>query len=417
MAEQQENTEGIQDTCTLVRDQTAIIIAADEGLTRVLGWQQDDVVGKPSTNLIHPDDQNGAVAAWFEMLEHPGGSTSWQGRYRTAAGSWQWVLCTNTNHLADPDQPRVVTVMTPVDVSVEDIAEELRVRKQLLSRLADAIPVGLMQFDCSGAVTFTNDQLHELVGVSDADTVDEQLGTLLPQDRAALQTAISAVLRDQTIAPVELHFRVPGEASEPVVRVCELSLRPLTDSAGMVNGGIACLSDVTARVQVRRDLQIRASTDALTGCLNRPAILEFLELAAERAREHDSGVAVLYIDLNSFKGVNDLHGHATGDSVLVELATRLRATIREGDEIGRLGGDEFLVVCPDVGSRTVAELIAERARTGAQGEILSKGVRVSWAASVGMAWANEEIRGADLVAEADNAMYAAKSRLADAARP
>lgn len=415
MTEQQEPP-AAEETCTLVRDQTAIIIAADAGLTRVLGWQPDQIIGKPSTNLVHPDDQNSAVAAWFEMLEQPGGSTTWRGRYRTAAGDWRWVMCTNTNHLSDPDEPRVVTVMAPVDVVVDDIAEELRVRKQLLSRLADVIPVGLLQFDRSGVVTFTNDQLHELVGVPPAATVEQQLSTVRPEDRLALQAAVSAVLNDEPVAPVELQFVQPNVDTEPASRVCELSLRPLTDSAGKVNGGIACLSDVTASVQLRRDLQVRASTDALTGCLNRPAILEFLDLAAERARRQDSGVAVVYLDLDDFKDINDRHGHATGDTVLTELAAGLRATIRDGDEVGRLGGDEFLVVCPDVGSGNVADLIAERIMAALQGEIARNGTAVRWTASMGTAWANGDIRPADLIADADGRMYAAKARLAEGSR-
>src|SRR5439155_20058487 len=132
-------------------------------------------------------------------------------------------------------------------------------------------------------------------------------------------------------------------------RVFQVSLRPLTDDIGRVSGAIGCLSDVTDSVQLRRTLELRATVDKLTRCLNRAATLELLDLLLS-VRAIGDGVAVVYVDLDQFKAVNDCFGHATGDAILAEAARRLRNAVKDADAVGRLGGDEFLVVCPGVAS-------------------------------------------------------------------
>src|SRR5438270_702509 len=133
-------------TSRLIRNQAGMIIEVDDAITQVLGWQPADLIGSPSTTLIHSEDQPSAISAWFAMLAEPGGTNSWEGRYRTASGGWQWVRVSNTNHLEDADDPHVLTTLTAVTAERAGLAEELRSRKQLLNQLAAAPPVGLGQF-------------------------------------------------------------------------------------------------------------------------------------------------------------------------------------------------------------------------------------------------------------------------------
>ena len=310
----------------LTRDAAAIITYVDEGIVDMLGWTPEQLVGLPSTKFLHPEDQPSAIAAWMEMITEPGSIRVWRGRYRAADGSWRWVETVNENHLDDPEEV-VRTSMTRVTVEQVGIEEELRARTQLLSRLSDALPVGLVQIDASRTITFTNDQLHAIVGAPPAATIDALLAGVVADDQPLLDAALTAVLADQPVDDVELRLEAPAR------RVCLLSLRALTDGEGNVSGAIGCISDVTDRVNLRRELEIRASVDTLTSCLNRAATIELLDMTLARHDGNGPGTAVVFIDLDRFKSINDVLGHAAGDRLLVTAAERLRATVRGSIEL------------------------------------------------------------------------------------
>jgi diguanylate cyclase (GGDEF)-like protein/PAS domain S-box-containing protein len=385
----------------LTRDAAAIITCVDEGIVDMLGWTPEQLVGLPSTSFIHPEDQPSAIAAWMEMVTEPGAVRVWQGRYRAADGSWRWVETVNENHLEDPEEV-VRTSMTRVAVEQVGVEEELRARKQLLSRLSDALPVGLVQIDARRNITFTNDQLHAIVGAPPAATIDALLAGVVADDQPLLDAALTAVLADQSVDDVELRLEAPAR------RVCLLSLRALTDGDGNVSGAIGCISDVTDRVNLRRELEIRASIDRLTSCLNRAASIELLDITLARHDGNGPGTAVVYIDLDQFKPINDFLGHAVGDRLLVTAAERLRAAVRGVDRVGRLGGDEFLVICPGVESAARALEIGERLAGVLDVEVDIGPDVVRLKASVGVAWTVEVIDADSLIAQADLAMYTSK---------
>ena len=385
----------------LTRDAAAIITCVDEGIVDMLGWTPEQLVGLPSTSFIHPEDQPSAIAAWMEMVTEPGAVRVWRGRYRAADGSWRWVETVNENHLEDPEEV-VRTSMTRVTVEQVGVEEELRARKQLLSRLSDALPVGLVQIDARRTITFTNDQLHAIVGAPPAATIDALLAGVVADDQPLLDAALTAVLADQSVDDVELRLEAPAR------RVCLLSLRALTDGDGNVSGAIGCISDVTDRVNLRRELEIRASIDRLTSCLNRAASIELLDITLARHDGNGPGTAVVYIDLDQFKPINDFLGHAVGDRLLVTAAERLRAAVRGVDRVGRLGGDEFLVICPGVESAARALEVGERLAGVLDVEVDIGPDVVRLKASVGVAWTVEVIDADSLIAQADLAMYTSK---------
>ncbi|MEY2463741.1 MAG: hypothetical protein QOH64_1879 [Acidimicrobiaceae bacterium] len=396
-------------TVHMTRNPVGVITSVDDTIVELLGWRPDQVVGELSTKFVHPEDHATAIAAWLEMVTSPGLTRVWRGRYQTSAGAWKWVE--TVNRFEESDDPVVYTSMNHVTVEQATVEEELRAREQLLSRLSDALPVGLVQIDVSGHVTFTNDQLHAIVGVPPAATIEAQLAAVVVEDRSLLETAIAAVLSDQPVDDIEIRLLL-AVADAPTApdahRVCMLSLRALTDGDGIVSGAVGCLSDVTYRVLLRRELEVRASVDKLTSCLNRAATLELLERTMVTPDETCKGNAVIFIDLDRFKSVNDRFGHAAGDSVLMATADRLRAAVRGCDQIGRMGGDEFLVVCPGVDSSALAVTIAERIATAMTTTVdLGRGP-VELRASVGVAWTAEALHPDTFIAQADSAMYESK---------
>jgi diguanylate cyclase (GGDEF)-like protein/PAS domain S-box-containing protein len=393
----------------MTRDAVGVITSVDDGVTEMLGWRPDQLIGSPSTRFVHPADQGSAVAVWLDMVTSPGIARAWRGRYQNADGAWIWLE--SVNCLEDGDVPVVFSSLTRVTGEEVGIEEELRAREQLLSRLSDALPVGVIQFDLTGNVTFTNDRLHAIAGVGQAATIGAQLSTVIADDVPALQVALAAVLADQVVDDIEIRLNLPSRAepgSGPAARVCVLSLRALTDSVGAVNGAVGCLSDVTDRAQLHRELEIRASVDSLTACLNRGAIIEVLERTIATPHRKRDGTAVVFLDLDRFKAVNDRFGHAAGDRLLVAAANRLRSALRDCDRVGRLGGDEFLVVCPRVKSAAHARTIARRIADAMSSTVDIGPAAVELHVSVGVAWTAEPLDADEFIEQADRAMYESK---------
>ena len=157
-------------------------------------------------------------------------------------------------------------------------------------------------------------------------------------------------------------------------------------------------------------LSRRASQDALTGLPNRAAFTELLSGALARRRSSRTDVAVLFIDLDGFKAVNDTLGHSSGDELLVRTGERIRSAVRENDVVSRLGGDEFVVLCPDIDSIDTAVSVARRiaAQLGSPYHLGVQDTTIS--ASIGIAMAAPGVTNADeTVRRADIAMYEAKS--------
>jgi len=161
--------------------------------------------------------------------------------------------------------------------------------------------------------------------------------------------------------------------------------------------------------QYRSQLAHKASHDPLTGLVNRSAALAHLDRSISLAERHNTEFAVLFIDLDGFKAINDQHGHHAGDAVLVETAKRLKASLRAGDIVGRLGGDEFLVVTETIADRSMTAQLGERLLTAVSQPIQLDHTQVRVSASVGVAIAPAQHRSAeDLLADADSALYRAK---------
>lgn len=164
---------------------------------------------------------------------------------------------------------------------------------------------------------------------------------------------------------------------------------------------------VSARyAQLDTEAEGRSRRDPLTGLPNRAAVLEMLWLALMRA---DRDVAVLFVDLDGFKGINDTMGHATGDALLVKVARLLEESVRPGDVVARIGGDEFVLLCSDCDA-DLAEGVASRI-VGSLEEPLDLGtVELYMTASIGIAVADGRSSPADLIQNADTALYEAKNR-------
>jgi diguanylate cyclase (GGDEF)-like protein/PAS domain S-box-containing protein len=381
------------------KDDAGIIVGIDRAVTQLLGWSAEEMEGHRSTEFLHPDDRALSIDNWLEMLASPGIGRRVRLRHRHRDGSWMWFEVTNNNLLEDPDYRCVVCEMV-------DISEEMA-REQLLGRLAETVPVGLIQIDADRQIVYTNDRLHQILGVEGATSVETQLASVVEADHPALERALDDVLGKGQDADIEVELRLPPSGT---LRFCTISLRALTHGDGTISGAIACVADVTDSTRMREELKKRATFDELTGCYNRPSIMD--ALAASIADGQRRGErAVMFVDLDRFKEVNDREGHAAGDALLRIVAKGLRGVVRTDDMVGRIGGDEFLVVCPEIGGAEQAMELAGRIARALREQLGLTTIRTAsqLQASIGVAWSSGDSVCADtLVAQADTAMYESK---------
>ncbi|MGY1712326.1 diguanylate cyclase domain-containing protein [Geodermatophilus sp. SYSU D00758] len=278
--------------------------------------------------------------------------------------------------------------------------EALHRSERLLRRLAESVPLGVLQLTTAGEAVFANARLAGLLGVPEVTGLADLEAALTEPSRAVLATALRSTFEDGADGDLELALRLPGSGEARVVAV---TLAPLGDEEG-TPGALLCLTDVTESARMRGELTERATRDALTGCLNRAATLAALASALEGS----ALTAVVFVDLDEFKPVNDRYGHAAGDAVLRLTAARLAGVLRRGDVVGRMGGDEFLLVAPGLESAGSAAALGQRVREElARPAVLAHGP-VSVRASIGVAVAGRGSTPEALVHRADEAMYAAK---------
>ena len=374
------------------KDDRARIRAVDEATTTLLGWSSADMVGRSTLDFIHPDDHPRAIDNWMEMIGR-GARHAVRLRYRTASGSWMWVETSNDPSY-DPAGQRYV-VCQLIDVSDEMAATEaLRYNERVLRRLAETVPVGLAELAPDQTFRYANSSFCALVGDQSPDGIGRLLTLLDARDAATLGAAITDVL--ERAVDANLDVRLPGPNGTPG-QMCRVALRSITDDA-QVLGALVCVTDVT-------DLKIQAATDPLTGLHNRTSILE--ELGSALVRE--APVGVVFLDVDRFKSVNDRFGHDAGDAVLTGIAEALTGAVRDRDTVGRLGGDEFLVVCPRMAGPDAVVEVARRIQRAVGHSLGGSGGRLRCGASIGVAWMEDgSVPAEEAAARADAAMYAAK---------
>ena len=271
---------------------------------------------------------------------------------------------------------------------------------------------GLWDWDVRADRLYFSPRWKAMLGYTEADIGDapgEWLGRVHPDDRAALTQALDGHLGGST-----QHFE-----SEHRIQHRDGSYRwmlargtAVRDHTGRATRVVGSQTDVTDRREAEQRLQHDAMHDALTGLPNRVLFLDRLAQAIRRAAAPGADAtcaAVLFLDLDRFKLVNDSLGHHVGDRLLIAVARRLESALRPGDTVARLGGDEFTILLDDVGDAREATVIAERVQHALREPFHLDGRELVVAASIGIALADQDAAPADVMRDADVAMYRAKA--------
>lgn len=292
---------------------------------------------------------------------------------------------------------------------MRDISAEVQARQQLqlqtsiLHSIAETIPAVVAVVGNDGCYRFANRAFEQWCGRPRGMVVGRSLQEVLGEDD--YQRSLPWVQRALAGETVSFEKEYAGRAHN---RHMAISFIPLRLDGGAVEGFVAMAQDITEHREEAHRLLMLSERDALTGVLNRAGFERYLQ---HKVQEGDAtGLALLYIDLDRFKPINDTHGHPVGDEVLRQFAARLQAAVRPTDAVARLGGDEFAIVLSGVREKAHADTVADKVVEAAHAPFYTGALTLEIGASVGVAQGAGDGEGwQGLVARADAMVYRAKA--------
>jgi len=287
----------------------------------------------------------------------------------------------------------------------------IQLSEQRYALAAEAANDGLWDWDLTSNAVYYSTRWKALLGYGEDEvgaTVDEWLKRIHPDDRSAVDRALAEHFAGRT-ATIELEYRL--RCADGGYRWMLTQGRSVGDGAGQVDRVVGSMTDITVRKRLEERLRHDASYDMLTGLPNRAFFLERLSQAVKRAERYPGYTfAVVFLDLDSFKVVNDSLGHQVGDELLVQIAKRLATEIRGSDTVCRFGGDEFILLLEDAPDPSKLVTAVDRLLAILSEPLELAGGMRSISSSAGIAISTGTLRTADdYVRDADTAMYRAKA--------
>ena len=386
---------------------------ASPAFGRILGYDPGEASGKNLFDLVHPDDVPRVLEGTKRVASRgvPDGTDVVEYRFRHKDGSWKWMEGRVTDRQADP-------VVGGIVVNARDLTERkgseerLREAEQKYRTLVEQIPVVtyIDRADGSDTPLYTSPQIEGLLGYAPEEGSGVRLWRehLHSEDRERVLAADERFERaDEKRFGAE--YRLIAKDGS-VVWVLEDAVL-VKDATGSPLYWQGILYDITERKEAEKWLEHRTLHDLLTDLPNRLLLLDRLGHALARTEREGRGqVAVLFIDLERFKVINDSLGHEAGDKLLVAVGERLKGCLRPEDTLARFSGDEFVVLVEDVESPEQAIRVAERIHTDVlESSFVLEGREIYVGTSVGIALGNARTKSAeDLLRNADMAMYRAK---------
>jgi diguanylate cyclase (GGDEF)-like protein/PAS domain S-box-containing protein len=387
---------GVHDLVVIV-DALGTILEIDNTVESLLGYPHEDVIGRSAFDFLHPGDhQLAAVELLREVDDAKARVPSVLLRLVHADGS---PLDMEAHGFSFLDHPEIAGVVVALRiVTRRPIGDRaIAAGTYLFSSMATVATDATIILDQGLNRIYSSPSFARMLNRSSEEAGTRSLESLLHGEDLPMWTrAMSDVMDlEHATARVESRFLSGDERWMWL----EATFVNLFEDSG-VQGLVIHFRDVDERRRLELKFRHLAQRDFLTGLANRFALIEELRARTDEALK-DS--ALLFVDLDEFKQINDLHGHSEGDDVLVWVAAQLLAAVRPGDIVSRLGGDEFCVLCADIPDASEATAIAERLDRAFQ-DPTPKGRRVR--ASIGFAVATEHDRsGLDLLTRADQAMY------------
>jgi diguanylate cyclase (GGDEF)-like protein/PAS domain S-box-containing protein len=329
------------------------------------------------------------------------------------AGEQQWLVASGRRREerfddADEGLLRALAAVGSGALSNAELYQQVRLEREKLASITLNIGEGVCAIDAAGRLTFVNPAAAEMLELPEQDVAAGQ------QDRDAPQTApgyllvpaMEAIRTGRTIREDDARFRGRDGSMIPVAYTASAVL-----SDERPSGAVVAFRNITERKAFEDELHHHAFYDGLTGLANRRLLVERLDQALQRSALDGKTHALIFVDVDRFKSINDSLGHVTGDEFLVAIAARLKGVVRARDLLARFGGDEFVVLLQDVTGVDEAVVAGRRICTAVERPmVLPNGYEMVATVSVGIALTEPDAAADDVLRDADVAMYEAKTR-------
>jgi len=372
----------------------------------VTGYTLAELKGRNWFEIIVPRDRYPEVWEMFERL--PAGELlqHFENPILTKSGEERHILWQNSE-VRENDQ--IVGLVTfGIDITERKRAEEaLRDQKEFLNAILESEPECVKVMSADGNLLRMN---RAGLAMLEVDSIEEApneglISFILPEYRDAFSALSGRVFRGE---PGVLEFPIKG--ARGTLRWLETHSTPLRDAKGGVVASVSVARDITERKKAEAQIHQLAYYDFLTHLPNRRLLLDRLKQSLVQAKRYQRSVAVMFLDLDRFKLINDTLGHDVGDELLKAVATRLNACVRSGDTVARQGGDEFIIVLAEVAQPPDAALVAEKISGTLRQPISVNGHELQITTSIGISLfpVNGTDDAQELMKKADTAMYAAK---------
>ncbi|HFT7392695.1 TPA: PAS domain S-box protein [Aeromonas hydrophila] len=426
-------------------------LRVNDAFCQIVGYSQDELLKLTFQDITHPDDLDTDLSLLQQLINNDIDHYQLEKRYITKSGRSVWIQLIVTKKLSNNGEleyfisiikniqeqkeaeaslaklhkeleSRVETRTKDLQLANEmlsaSIAQQLRFEQELRRREAELQMVlqnandAYVCIDHHGVIRDWNQQAEHTFGWSREEAIGRPLDeTIIPaQMRDAHKTGLARYLATGKHHVLNQHIELTAVRRDGMTLPVEVRISPLFIDGKTIFS--AFLHDITERKQAEAIREYEATHDALTGLQNRRGMFNLLPEAIARAKRTQTSLALLYIDLDGFKKINDAHGHDTGDTVLRVIGTRLQESIRQTDTAVRLGGDEFTIVLENIKHGTPdANIIAQKILKAIQQPIEIGSITAALSASIGIAihHADDIINADQLISQADSAMYEAKN--------
>jgi diguanylate cyclase (GGDEF)-like protein/PAS domain S-box-containing protein len=384
-------------------DLSGSILTWNAGAERMYGYPAEEMIGR-SLSLIVPAARAEELTAALDVVRR-GGSIEQLETVRERKDGSEVEVSISFSPLTDASGLVVATTGIHRDISTaKRAAQALRESEERYRRIVETAFEGVWILDRDNNTTFVNGRMADMMGYAPEEMLGKPVLTFMDADAQA-EFVANSDLRQQAHQP-QHEFRFTRKDGSEVWVLLEAS--PNQDAAGNYLGSLAMVTDVTERRRAQKALEHQTLHDALTGLPNRRLLTDRLEWALGSAQTMHQTVAVLILDLDHFKEVNETFGLQAGDRLLEQVGPRLQSEIGDQDLVARLGGDEFAVLLPD-SDASAATAVAARLLDTLERPFEVEGQFLDVAASIGVAISPDDGDDPDtLLRRADIALFVAK---------
>ena len=395
----------------IARDLRGVISLWNPAAEKIFGWKADEVVG--TSHSIVPDEIRADVLAMRRQVEK-GMMLSLEETRRVRKDGVIMDVSLSVAPIHDASQRIVGTMVLIADVSRRKQAEDALRDSEAQLRLAmEAADMGSWYGNLDTGQISVSDGFGPLFGMPRGfvfNAYSQFLSTIHPDDRSATDSAVQRAIKLDTTFDMECRVVWPDGSVHLLAVKGQVTREPL----GRARRIVGVTTDVTSRRQAEQRIAYLAHHDALTGLPNRVLLQDRIEQAIAHSHRNATQVAVIFIDLDHFKTINDSLGHQQGDLLLQLVASRIQGCLREIDTVSRLGGDEFVIVIPalsrdDKSNDATAVALKLLETLSTHFHVLSHDLHIG--ASIGISiYPNDGETAEILMRNADTAMYHAKER-------